>query len=301
MHSIPRTWKRVFAGALAVGAMAVLLAPKVAQAHFVLSEPPAWMSQDALGLPEKTGPCGDEYDDSGLATPTNIVTAYRQGQTITVTINETIFHPGHYRIALATDRSELPADPVVTAGVTVGTTVSSPCGNAPIQSPPVFPVLADGVFAHSTAFTSPQTLQVTLPSNISCTKCTLQVIEFMGNHTLENPNGCFYHHCADLSIHAPADGGTVKVDSGEGNADARAATGGGDASSAATGGGDASSAATGSGNAPESEAGTVVAKGSSSSGCSFARGRGTSGVVAIGGVGAWAIMLRRRPRRRGRR
>jgi hypothetical protein len=35
------------------------------------------------------------------------------------------------------DRSELPAEPVVTPG-------ASPCGSVPIQDPPAFPVLAEG-------------------------------------------------------------------------------------------------------------------------------------------------------------
>ena len=175
-----------------------LLSPSGASAHFVLQAPASWMSQDSLGLPQKLGPCGDE----GGGTPTGTVTAVQQGDTITVTINEVVFHPGHYRIALAVnDRSELPAEPPVTAG-------STPCGSAPVQSPPVFPVLADGVFEHSTPFSGPQSVQIKLPDNVTCSKCTLQVIEFMSNHPLNNPGGCFYHHCADLSIQsASVDGG----------------------------------------------------------------------------------------------
>jgi len=160
------------------------------------------MSQDALGVPEKLGPCGDEDDNNdAAATPTGIVTAYQEGDTITVTINEVIFHPGHYRIALSTtDRSQLPAEPLVEAGVT-------PCGSVPIEDPPVFPVLADNVFPHTTAFTTPQTTTVKLPSNVTCTECTLQVIEFMSDHGLNIPGGCFYHHCADISVGA-SDAGT---------------------------------------------------------------------------------------------
>jgi hypothetical protein len=285
MRTTPPTGKRAFACALVMGTIGVLVAPEVAQAHFVLSEPPAWMSQDSLGLPEKTGPCGDEYDDSGIATPTNIVTAYQQGQTITVTINETIFHPGHYRIALATNRGELPADPAVTVGVTVGTDASSPCGNAAIQNPPVFPVLADGVFVHATPFTSPQSIQITLPSDVTCSKCTLQVIEFMGNHTLENPNGCFYHHCADLSLEPAADAG-VKAPSDASSAPPAADGGtivGSDAGSSPSG---TSGGTTGS----------KVAGSSSSSGCSLAAGRPASGLACLAGTFAVAMLAQRRRR-----
>jgi hypothetical protein len=38
--------------------------------------------------------------------------------------------------------------------------------------------------------------------NISCAKCTLQVIQFMANHGYNQPGGYSYHHCADLQITA---------------------------------------------------------------------------------------------------
>jgi hypothetical protein len=161
-----------------------------AWAHFQLQQPACWMSQDTSGSPQKLGPCGNE----GGGTPTGIVTAFQTGQTITVTINEIIFHPGHYRIAMSVnDRSELPAEPQVTAGATA-------CGTVPIQNPPVFPVLADNVFPHTAPFNGPQSMQITLPSNVTCSHCTLQVIEFMSDHALNVPGGCFYHHCADFSL-----------------------------------------------------------------------------------------------------
>ena len=199
MRTTPPTGKRAFACALVMGTIGVLVAPEVAQAHFVLSEPPAWMSQDSLGLPEKTGPCGDEYDDSGIATPTNIVTAYQQGQTITVTINETIFHPGHYRIALAVNsRAELPADPDAQ-------TRDSDKGpwsvSAPIASSVKIPVLADGLFVHTSKQADPWETDVTLP-NINCPHCTLQITQFMAEHGYNKDGGYYYHHCADLAITA---------------------------------------------------------------------------------------------------
>ena len=145
------------------------------------------MSQDSLGLPEKLGPCGEE----GGGTATGKVTAFHPGQTISVTINEVIPHPGHYRVALAVNnRSELPAEPMVTPSA------GDPCGSATIQSPPTFPILADNVLPHTQPFDAPRTFAVTLPANVTCTKCTLQVLEFMSHHGAP----CFYHHCADISI-----------------------------------------------------------------------------------------------------
>ena len=158
-------------------------------AHFVLVTPDSWMSQGLFGDPQKLGPCGDE----GGGTATGKVTAFRPGQTIEVTVDETIFHPGHYRVALAVnDRSELPPPPAVTA---VG---NDPCGSAEIQETPTFPILADNVLPHTQPFEEPQTFTVKLPADVTCTKCTLQVIEYMSNHG----RPCFYHHCADISIQA---------------------------------------------------------------------------------------------------
>lgn len=171
---------------LATVAAAALSVPTVASAHFFLEEPENWREQGTLGDPQKTGPCGDE----GTAPMTGAVTAYRTGQTITIRFRETIFHPGHYRVALATnDRSELPAVPPVTPG-------STDCGSVPIMDPPVFPVLGDGLLPHTSPLTGEQTLEVTLPEGVTCDHCTLQVVQWMSNHGAP----CFYYHCADIAI-----------------------------------------------------------------------------------------------------
>jgi hypothetical protein len=175
-------------------ACAAFTLSRSSEAHFILQSPPSWLVLQPDGTPQKLGPCGDEDDGTASAVPSNVVTAYQVGDTVTITIDEVVFHPGHYRIALAVDdRSELPAEPLVEAGAT-------PCGSVPIMNPPVFPVLADDVFDHTAAFTSPQTTTIKLPSNVTCTKCTLQIIEFMSDHGLNVPGGCFYHHCADIAI-----------------------------------------------------------------------------------------------------
>ena len=267
------TGQRTFRTALALGALG-LLSPGSADAHFILREPASWMSQDLLGSPQKLGPCGSEPG----GTPTGTITAVQAGSTITVTITETIFHPGHYRIALATnDRSDLPAEPVVTPGTT-------PCGSVVIQDPPVFPVLADGVFLHTRPLSGPQTLEITLPPNVTCTHCTLQILEFMSNHGLNNPGGCFYHHCSDLSI------SSVTVDAGSPTPDAGSPTP------------DAGS--------PSPDAGAPLDVGvaadvgapplgvSSSNGCACGvAGSAPSGVSGLGGLVALAAFLRRRRRR----
>ncbi|MEO7110570.1 MAG: SCE4755 family polysaccharide monooxygenase-like protein [Polyangiaceae bacterium] len=206
--------RRVFAAGFTAISLAFLAAAPSANAHFVLVAPGNWLQQDMQGIPIKLGPCGDEQDEAGTAVPTGTVTAYQEGTQLTVTINEVIFHPGFYRIALATDdRSQFPPEPKVDAGATE-------CGSTTFENPPVFPVLADDVFEHATAFSTPQTTTVTLPAGVTCEHCTLQVIEFMSDHALNSPGGCFYHHCADLKIQSgpvsSTDGGGQVISGNDG-------------------------------------------------------------------------------------
>jgi MYXO-CTERM domain-containing protein len=204
---------RLTVAALAVAAF--FLVPVPARAHFILQAPANWADQDPSGLPQKSAPCG-QADPGTPANPTGIVTPFAPGDAVTVTISETVPHPGHYRVALSTTgQNGLPADPTVTA---VGT---DQCGMAATESPPVFPVIADGMLEHTAAFSGPQTFTVTLPSDVTCTSnCVLQVVEFMSNHGAP----CFYHHCADITIQAggggndagPVDGGKPPSSGGSG-------------------------------------------------------------------------------------
>nr|HEX4318532.1 SCE4755 family polysaccharide monooxygenase-like protein [Kofleriaceae bacterium] len=174
----------------------------VASAHFSLVAPAVYSVQDDLGLPEKSAPCGQD-DPGNPIVPTNDVTTVHAGDTITVTVDEKIFHPGHYRVALAQDMTSLPDDPAVTAGDT-------PCGSAAIQDSSTTGVIIDNQLPHTTAFSSPQSFQVTIPAT-TCNNCTLQVVEFMSDHGFNVPGGCFYHHCATMNVVAA---GTAIPDGG---------------------------------------------------------------------------------------
>jgi hypothetical protein len=63
------------------------------------------------------------------------------------------------------------------------------------------PILADGLFAHTTRATGPFETDIAIP-NINCPKCTLQIIEFMAEHGLNSDGDFSYHHCADVQITA---------------------------------------------------------------------------------------------------
>ncbi|HEY7370653.1 MAG TPA: hypothetical protein VIF57_00650, partial [Polyangia bacterium] len=79
---------------------AVLLEPARAVAHFVLQAPASWAQQDTQGQPQKSAPCG-QADAQIAAVPTNAVTAFQPGETITVAVDEVVYHPGHYRVVLS--------------------------------------------------------------------------------------------------------------------------------------------------------------------------------------------------------
>src|ERR1051325_1470119 len=88
-------------------------APIVTQAHFQLLAPASWIVENQLGDPQKAGPCGGTNADWGK--PTWAVTQATGGSALHVKVNETIYHPGFYRVALAVNSpTELPADPEAT-------------------------------------------------------------------------------------------------------------------------------------------------------------------------------------------
>ena len=203
-------------------ALALCAGASTAHAHFRLLKPTSWIMEDGLGDPQKSGPCG-----TTSGTPTNAVTTFKPGETITVEWEETIPHPGHFRIAVARDRSEL-VDPDID--------VDSSCNYAPGSvgnEPPVYPVLLDNVYPRDNpGFGESFTQEVTLP-DMECEKCTLQIIQFMTEHS----QPCIYYHCADIAIVGDGGGATdAGVDAGGGpQAGAGGTTGGSGGASGSAG------------------------------------------------------------------
>lgn len=180
------------------GGLLLALSP-LCLAHFRLLEPASWLQEsEQLGDPQWSAPCGGTLTNPG--TPTGAVTKVRGGDSLHLRIREMAFHPGFYRVALAVNsRRELPPDPEA---------ISEPGPNGRQRSvsgavhyPPSPPVLADGLFLHTQAFDKDQEADIQIP-NINCSKCTLQVIEFMAAHGFNPDGGYTYHHCADIQITA---------------------------------------------------------------------------------------------------
>lgn len=174
---------------LAIG-FSMLSWSQQSSAHFTLIKPASWVVEDSFGNPQKLAPCGgDNVVTSGD------VTTFRVGSTIQVRWQETVGHPGHFRISLAKNRADL-KDPVVVTTNGDGETGLSL--TAEIVDPPAYPVLMDNLFPREgivNAHDEPFEVDVKLP-NETCEACTLQVIQFMANH---EPN-FFYHHCADIKL-----------------------------------------------------------------------------------------------------
>ena len=201
-------------------AMAITLPmiPVGTDAHFKLLEPASWIEEDERGDPQKLGPCGGDPRGQNDELLTGVVTQATGGSMLHIKIQETIFHSGHYRVALSVNsRNELPPDPLTFEKYTDRGVYSV---WAAIQSPPQIPVITDGLFIHYPAEGEPASAipdtpmapwetDIELP-NVNCEKCTLQVIQFMADHGYNQPGGYSYHHCADLQITAdsskPIDG-----------------------------------------------------------------------------------------------
>jgi hypothetical protein len=175
----------------------------LAVAHFKLIEPESWLVEADLGDPQKAAPCGTS--DKTTGTPSNKIGMVKGGSKLHLKIQETVYHPGFYRVALAVNsRAELPKDPeAVTAQGARG--AQSVAGMISYPTRP--PILADGLFMHADnppargQRIAPWEAEIDIP-NINCAKCTMQVIQFMAAHGLNAEGDFTYHHCADLQITA---------------------------------------------------------------------------------------------------
>lgn len=177
-------------------ALTTLGAAVSTQAHFRLESPPSWIEENERGDPQKVAPCGGTLTDGG--TRTGIVTEVVGGSMLRVAIEETIFHPGHWRISLARRLNWLPADkePVMKE------TENGPRSDYFIpEQDPKPPVLVDGLWENQERRTGPRETEIRIP-NIDCENCFLQVVQFMEDHPGFREGGFTYHHCAVLNIKA---------------------------------------------------------------------------------------------------
>ena len=264
----------------ATAALTLIVTAGPAVAHIQLTCPPARYSYNATGI--KTGPCG-----ASGGTKSNAVTHLTAGQSLLVTFTETVYHPGFFRISVDTTGME-----------------KFPAISSTPMNPVMAPVLADNILPHTSGSSNAKrTFMVTIP-NTPCTKCQLQLTQFMS----DNPNSGYYE-CADIVIDDAATG-TPYVCGGGGTSGGGGASGGGGrmggggrqgGSAGATGNG----GATGSGSGGASTAGsggaggggpggaTTTGSGGSASGGAMATGSGGSasgGSSSGGATGSGGVM-----------
>ncbi len=146
-----------------------------AAAHVALVEPPARYDSNVY---IKDYPCGHPDNPDGAVTRT-----YEEGSTITVTWDEYIGHPGHFRIALSAEGDAALVDPTDYDDFYVAANVLLD----DIPDP-------DGVSDHS--------VEITLPAGVTCEKCTLQLLQIMTDKMPWGPAGGneLYYQCADITI-----------------------------------------------------------------------------------------------------
>jgi MYXO-CTERM domain-containing protein len=172
-------------------------------AHFKVLKPASWLNEDQLGGPQKGSPCGPGNsklfigDDVKPVPVSNAATTFQAGETITVELQETIYHPGYFRISLAKTRA---AEATTTHFPDPALTDLQDChyDRSAVKTVPHDNVLADGLFmAEGDEGTNRSLMQaVKLPSE-PCEHCTLQIVQVMEGHPGAS---CFYFHCADITI-----------------------------------------------------------------------------------------------------
>ena len=182
--SVVESWpmRRILPIALAL----VCLLATSALAHIQLTYPLQRYTE------QKNPPCGRTADLGRGET----ITVLEPGSTITVTWDETVNHPGHFRIAFDEDGQDDFYDPPTMETCDTGAPILVDC-------------IADLPTGGAASF------DITLP-DIECDNCTLQVIQVMYDKPPFGDGNDMYYQCADLTLRQGAGGG----DGGPGGPDA---------------------------------------------------------------------------------
>jgi hypothetical protein len=243
-------------------AMAMISA--AAEAHIRLDLPKGrYLNDPQQNTKQKQGPCGVTNDMR--TTKADLITTFEPGEMITVEWNETVNHPGHFRIAFSEKGQVFPAPTLDPMPV-----------SAQILADDIPDNKSGGAFSHT----------VTLP-NVSCDTCTLQLIQVMSD------SGTYYYQCADLILKAGGSGGAGgTTGSGGTSSGGKGGQGSGGKASAGAGGSTSTGGTLGSGGSTSAGGrsggfgGTISASGGNSLVPPVAgSGTNTGGSKATGGSG----------------
>jgi hypothetical protein len=248
VHDTSTVTRRSFPALLAFLASSTLAVSAHAHIRLTYPEPRYPAPDQEMGQQQKDGPCGV----AGDSRVEERVTVFEPGETITVTFDETINHPGFFRISFDNDGQDA---------------FQFPTSRDDVMENPVLPVLVDDITDKGGGMYSQE---VTLP-NIECENCTLQLIQVMKAGDGPFVEGDMYYQCADIALRS----------AGAGGAGGTGGTGG--AGGSAGSGGVASGGAAGSGGL---SGGGGAGGGSLGGTGGFAGAGGTGGALAgAGGVG----------------
>jgi hypothetical protein len=244
---------------------ATFAAPTEASAHVIIT---SHETRDGM-MQIKSGPCGREGSTRG-----ENIHVFTAGETITLTFNEFIPHPGYYRISFDDDGQDDFVDPADYDDLYTNDTV-----------------LVDNLYPHESRDVSGEwSYDLTLP-DVECDNCTIQLVQMMTDKPPYTMGGNdLYYNCLDVVLEAPGgddagagdagevDGGEVdEVDGGE--------VDGGGSDAAAPDAGEDDAVSDSQGTAPDaSEPGTEDGEEGESSGggCSAAGGRSGGGALFVG-------------------
>jgi hypothetical protein len=195
--------KRVARLTTALGFASAMLAPSLASAHVRFVSPtPRYASPTGMdtGANIKFPPCG-AMGGGSRTTDVNRITVFEPGATVPIQFNETINHPGHFRIAFDDDGQDAFVTPLMRSQVQTGPTFT-------------LPVLLDNIADGPAGM---RTIMVTLP-NVECERCTLQLLQIMvPTSTMSWPEDEIYYTCADIALRRTGGGGGAGGVSGSGS------------------------------------------------------------------------------------
>lgn len=266
-------------------AVACVFTVSTASAHIDLSSPTPRIPGDN----NKVSPCGGgAWGDSGSIT-------YAPGDVVTLQFNETVPHPGYFRVAIGlngdADLPLLPEDdfelfksiynddpPPATPAEVVG----------PVQEGNLI-ILRDYHLPHGPYECPTDTMdgpscaysvEVTIPE-INCAQCTLQLVQMMAEAGRVYPDSGYYYHCVDITVEGAIDPGGM---GGMGNVGGQPAMGGSGSAGMPVGMGGAGGM--GQGGTPAAMAGMGSAGLGSMSGVGGAAGGGAVMASGAGGMSA---------------
>lgn len=177
--------------------LATIAAPSVASAHIHMIMPKS-RTDNPTG-DQKTRHCGTT-GYSRAAHPDR-VTYYKPGEKIKVMWNETINHPGWYRISLQPNGEQFAYPPPGNAPNNAGQPSNFPTVNQTGMTDGTTGaiVLLDRIADGPVGTT--MMAEVTLP-NMECNNCTLQFNQFMTDRDMytTTDGGAVYFNCADIVI-----------------------------------------------------------------------------------------------------